>query len=707
MRRARRWLVRRLRAPAVAAAAAVVALFASTASGADDAAPSPIVSAVTFRGLAAIGERKARAVVALRPGERVSREAAAAAANRLLEAYRARHFYDPRVRWSVVATDRPGEAAVVFDVAEGPRGVVTELAFSGHRALDRDALEAVVRVKPRRGPWARFAGLDVFLREELEADRAAIARAYADLGYLEAEVSEAAIRPIGRDAVRIEWTIAREGPRFRVSAVEFAGAPVFGIGQLRSWVDLPEGVWMSPARVAAAAERIAAGCRERGYPFATATAGWRRGGEPSTAVVAFDVQPGPLCTVRAVAIEGRTVTRERVIRREIEIEPGAPYRESDAAGSHVRLLALGIFESVETRAVAADAPGQCDVRFTVKEKMTGTATAGLTYGSVEGAAAILTLAESNFAAMPPFRGGGLRLQAVAQWGPEHQDFDLSLTNPRLADSAFLLRGSLFYHNLEYLSGDYDQRTAGGAIGIGRPFARLHLVVATYGLQQMEILNVATNASETIRSEEGTQRLGSVSLQWTRDGRRPAFRPTGGGRTTADVMLGSDALGGNTDVYAASLAPSVHWTPGLDHVLNLRAFAHGIDAYGGTDTVPLSLRDFLGGPADLRGFEYRSVSPRDEAGNAVGGRTAWYATAEYTVPVASWLDASVYYDVGHVSENAFDLAAGDAVADWGIGLTIRAENFPVRFDFAVPTRTDAGTEDQLGETRLSFSAGYAF
>jgi outer membrane protein assembly factor BamA len=150
------------------------------------------------------------------------------------------------------------------------------------------------------------------------------------------------------------------------------------------------------------------------------------------------------------------------------------------------------------------------------------------------------------------------------------------------------------------------------------------------------------------------------------------------------------------------------SPIFRHVLSLRGGITSVDPYGGTDEVALPLRTYLGGSRNLRGFEYHSVSPLDEAGRPIGGESAWWATAEYRIPLLRWLDIAIYADVGDVSMDAYSFSGDGPVSNWGIGALIQAEEFPVRFDLATPIQTIEGDrQNEKGKPHLSFSAAYRF
>jgi outer membrane protein assembly factor BamA len=205
-------------------------------------------------------------------------------------------------------------------------------------------------------------------------------------------------------------------------------------------------------------------------------------------------------------------------------------------------------------------------------------------------------------------------------------------------------------------------------------------------------------------------LAALELVWLMDTTDQLFRPTRGIRMQHTLRLGADALGGDTEFLGLQSRAAWYVSPIPDHVFSVRAGFETLDPIGATDRIPLPMRVALGGQDTLRGFAYRSISPRDAAGIAVGGLSMWWACAEYLRPVPgiSFLDLAAYVDAGDVSEDAWRLSGKGPYSNAGLGLLIRAENFPVRLDAAVPLSVPSGDpENERGEVRFSFSVGYRF
>ena len=71
-------------------------------------------------------------------------------------------------------------------------------------------------------------------------------------------------------------------------------------------------------------------------------------------------------------------------------------------------------------------------------------------------------------------------------------------------------------------------------------------------------------------------------------------------------------------------------------------------------MPYYDRFFLGGPDDLRGFEYRDVGPKDSLDEPIGGKTYGMFTAEYSIDVVKPVRFAIFYDAGFVNADGLRL-----------------------------------------------------
>lgn len=114
-----------------------------------------------------------------------------------------------------------------------------------------------------------------------------------------------------------------------------------------------------------------------------------------------------------------------------------------------------------------------------------------------------------------------------------------------------------------------------------------------------------------------------------------------------------------------------------------------------ENLPASLRFFAGGDNSVRGYDFKSLGPRDDNDDPRGGRNLLATSFEYEHPVAGedWW-AAAFVDAG----NAFDSDSFDPKVGYGVGMRWYSPVGRLRLDIAVPDDT---REDQW---RLHFGLG---
>ena len=135
---------------------------------------------------------------------------------------------------------------------------------------------------------------------------------------------------------------------------------------------------------------------------------------------------------------------------------------------------------------------------------------------------------------------------------------------------------------------------------------------------------------------------------------------------------------------------------LDLIFTATASYDTVDDIGG-GRVPIYERVFLGGANNLRGFDYRDVGPKDETGEPLGGKSAWYVSGELTFPIFERVRGAGFVDLGGVDAKAFGF--GGSNYDYGLGLRL---NLPV----LGPLKLDYGIPDE-GGGRFNISVDYKF
>jgi outer membrane protein insertion porin family len=217
--------------------------------------------------------------------------------------------------------------------------------------------------------------------------------------------------------------------------------------------------------------------------------------------------------------------------------------------------------------------------------------------------------------------------------------------------------------------------------------------------------VPGNTPQALLEEEGYSLISKLGASIAYDTRNSTLLPNRGTRTELSAEIAGGPLGGEKDFWKLDLRTAWYFKgffPG--HVLEVVARTGVAEAYGNTDDVPFYERYYLGGMYSLRGYEYRSISPRETGiDEPIGGDTYWFGSLEYSIPIIQRVRIAMFYDIGDVQLKPFRYDFGNYTDNWGFGLRLNLPIGPLRLDYGIPITYDDRYQD--GNGRFQFGVGY--
>lgn len=672
----------------------------------------PRIRTLRISGADYLGNKKVRTQMEIGSGDLVDNALLGLRAQKVRDAYRKDFFPDARLTWTLVPTvDEAGFVDVTIQVDEGRRAVVRRILFKGNRhARRKELLKAMTQKQSSWLTWINNDGL--YEPGHVLADREGIRKVLMDKGCLAATVSEPTFVYVGRKKIDITFVI-QEGPVYSLSDWRIRGMKQFAVGEVVGGVVAATNSTAALATIQRSAQNIRDFYGARGYIKTVVEPRVTLDTNAATAAVTYDVAEGMLAYIQNIEIRGNAQTKDKVVRREINVLPGEVYNEVRVRTSESRVRNLNYFSFVNTYPEATAVSNRFNLVFDLEEQRTGQLMFGAGFSSIDNLIGYVELTQANFDLMgwPRFTGGGQRLRLRAQIGSKRTDLELSLIEPWFLNRRLSLGLDLFRREASYYSDEYDQITTGGSLTLGKPFFAFNRINWIYGLEDINIRDVEDTASDLIKQEEGGRLKSYGTMELIRDTRNHPFLPSRGFRGSAAATLAGGPFGGESDTYQFTLRASQYVPLWFDHVLNFRGWTSMIKEYGDSERVPLFDRLFVGGPRTVRAFKYRKVGPKDETEEPIGGRSAATATVEYTLPVVDKVRLAFFYDVGVVWQDLYEKdlaneAMGDGVIFDGYGLGVRFDfpGFPIQLDYAWPRDMDDVTSDK---GRFSFSIGYSY
>ena len=467
--------------------------------------------------------------------------------------------------------------------------------------------------------------------------------------------------------------------------------------------------WYAAKAIENAVEKIRDYYGQHGYLNTFVRVQRRYDFEAGKVDLVFHITEGLKTYLGAVNITGNTKTRNRIIARELLIEPGEVFDTVRMKNSEKTLRNTRFFDNVTLypETTNANIPNQRDLRVEVVEARTGDISFGVGFDSVQQIFGYAQYSESNFDIFNwrnYFRGGGQKFRLRVQVGTHSSSLVQSFDYPWVGGRELTMGYSAYLSTDSYSSSDYETERLGLDIYAKRRVVENIYASLNYNIEEVRNRNITWNAPIFVRREEGTKLISKAGLTLSRDTRNDLFFPTYGNRFVLSQHVAGGPLGGDVNYYRIE-ARAAQWLPVFDaaeQTLQLTARAGAMVHFGNT-YIPFYEKFFLGGAYDMRGFKYKHVGPYD-SDEPCGGNSYLYLSAEYTIKLFEQLRFAMFYDWGFVNPTGFDFKANNYHDNAGFGFRILVMGALMRIDIGFPITASSQSDDGV---RFNFSFGVTY
>jgi len=596
-----------------------------------------------------VGNEKVKTELGLGLGDFVDEAVVGQKARRVEAYFRKNKYPNATVAWELTGDKKTGAADLWVTVREGSELRVKSIRLEGDRFLSNarsartsrffkklvpgidssekkkelfDARE-VQKLLNQKTTWWVTSWFGAYHPELADGDQTILRNFYLNHGFLDVQVDKPDVQDVGRGGIELLYRI-HEGELYKIGALSFDGATLFESSDLEKQIRLRSGQVASRGAIDAAAAAVTRYYGNRGYIRSVVRPVIQTDPLTRKADVRFKVREGSQAFINEITIRGNEKTRDEVLRRELAVYPGELFHQQKIETSEHRLKNLNYFETVNRSYIPAAKTNAYDLTFKVKEKAMGSFLIGAGFSTVDSLVGFAEMSHGNFdiKRWPPV-GDGQKFKIRAQLGSERNDLEVSFVEPWFRDRKLALGVDLYSRTANYYSDEYELTTVGGRVSLSKPLTPFTRGTLSYSLEQFDVSGVSTSAPTEIVAEEGARTKSTLGFTVSRDTRDQFFIPTRGNRSSASVELSGGPFGGDTEIYFLEAKTSHYWPLWNDHVLNLKGAVRVVEGYGDDQAVPIFDRLFLGGPRNIRGFEYRDVSPRSKDATStepVGGKS---------------------------------------------------------------------------------------
>ena len=502
-----------------------------------------------------------------------------------------------------------------------------------------------------------------------------ITNALQALGYYQSKIESAL------DRVNDDWVAKyriEQGPptRFRTVLVEVDGAEFTGIPppEAKAQISLVAGKRLHHGRYERTKEVLLETMRGEGFlDAAMVQATLDVFPDQSAADVHWQIRRGPRYEFGDIRLV-QTALNDGFARRYIEIQPGAPFNGAQLNNLQLRLINSGYFNEVAVdidKAAAKD--GRVPVTVTATPRASQNYKLGLGFGTDTGPRV------TAGAELRRLNQAGHRLRLDLQTSRVRTQGGLEYALPVRDVNTDLLKFYTRAERADIGDADSDQYAFGGRLEDGW----LGLRRAIYLEYSHDVFNFGdgpNRASDVLTPGFGLSLQRGDDLLFTRRG----FS------ATVDVHGGVKSLLSDTSFIHASADATAVWPLTRSSRLILRG-AIGVIKADNFDALPPTQRFFTGGDRSVRGYAFESLSPRNEAGDDIGGAHYFNQSIEVDKLIFRDYGIAAFYDRGGASERMF----GGQHESVGIGFRYRSPVGMIRVDIAKPLDGSSGVRLHLG------------
>ncbi len=648
---------------------------------------NPVVSSVEFIGFKAVKKERIDELISLRVGSYWSEAIKNQALRKLKGEYGTKGFSNADIQ-IFESRGEKNKIGIKFQVTEGKRVSIRQITFVGNESFDDETLLKKMKTKP-----ASFIRSGRFEQEKFDKDLQNLSAFYKKNGYIDVAVGPYELQQTGEKHMELVITIS-EGIKYNFGSVSISGNQYFSTETLQQVFTLKSGEAFDHEKFDKQLSKVYSKYFDEGFIYIEIQPDYQKLDDSLN--VMLKVKENTRARIRQIHITGNKKTKEKVIRRQLEISPGDYFRQGQVIRSQQNIYNLGFFEQdIKLDYTAINQEGDIDLQIDVLDKSSGVANGGVGYNSQDNFVGQLSLSQNNLF------GNNWSSSLSWEFGGSTQNFEFAFTNPNLYDTDMLLGTNLYYTKKSWSSFYYEIYTRGAGLRVGQalPWIDRTRAVAGYSLysKKYRITNLNSIMADSTANATLLE-LNSLAWRYTsafnmtisRDTRDNVFFPTKGSQFTLFSEVAGGPLGGNFD-YFKQIA-QVNWYTDTWAKLILRTkwrFCY-VTPFGNSKDAPPDEKFYLGGTgADgIRGFADRSVGP------AGGGTRAILFSTELGYPIGGDQIIGVgFFDAGNSYNKLRDFNFMNFKKGVGAGIRIRSPFGLIGFDYAY-NLNDGGWEPHL-------------
>lgn len=660
-------------------------------------AENPLIEDIEFTGNRSFRTKKLKEVLGVKKGDIFNETRMSEGVLEVEKLYREKGFHLASIDYS--SAEKDSGVLVTVTIEEKGKSYVREILILGNTAFSSRRLKKEMKIKERAMPFRRGS----FKETAFEKDIEKLESLYENSGFPDVSINTGLLsHEKGGMLVRIEID---EGPRYFIGKILFEGNLVSDEEKLRDILVLKDtGVLFNRELLNRNRQKLSEFHMDQGYIRASVAEIPSLSDQPGYIDITYFIEPGDIYRAGEVKITGNTKTRDKVIRRELKIEPYDLITTQSIRKSFNNLSDLNYFEKINIYPQFTEEAGMADVVVDVEEKgKTGMFLIGGGYSSIDDFIGMISVQQTNFdiANPPSFTGGGQNIALSLELGTEARNYRLSFTEPYFLDKPVWVGTDIYRSRRAWT--DYTEQRTGINLRAGRRWENLSLGFALK-TEEIELSDIDITTIPSIAGQEGEKRKNSLTATLAHNTLDRRRSPSRGNLLNLSLESAGTLLQGDVDF----LKPAVEnnfYHPLKKWVFHSRTYAGFIQETGDTKEIPVYERFFGGGIGTVRGYKERSFGPKDAVtGVPVGGNASFAQNFELIYPLyEDILKGVLFFDMGNTWESFSEFSDLRKGVGAGVKVVVPILNAPIEIYYGYALDQEPG--DDTGRIHIGMSFGF--
>ena len=574
---------------------------------------------------------------------------------------------------------------LIYDVSLGEKALVSKINFTGNKIYKKSTLSRVIVTEENR--FWKFLSKKKYLNEnQINLDRRLLKNFYLNEGYYQVKVTQSTANIIKDNNFMITYNIDA-GKKFFFDNVELIIPTDYDISNFKdieNQLNDLKNTEYSFRKIENLLDEIDKIAVTKQFEFINAS--FEEKLSENKINIKFIIDETQKLYVNRVNIIGNDITNENVIRDFLVVDEGDPLNEILNNKSINKIKSSGLFSKVDFEIKDTDVNYKKDIQINVVEQPTGEITAGAGYGS-SGQTLSFGIKENNFG------GNATRLNTSLSISQDtlKGGFTLNIPNYRYSDKALKLNLSRTDNDFFDTAG-YKNTVSNFTLGTGFEYKQ-DLFFNPLLLLEFEDLETNSNASTTLKKQDGNYSNLKLDYNFFYDKRNQSFRPSEGFYSNFSqnipILSNSYSIYNKYDfkVYK-KLSENM-----------IGSFSYHLSAINSLDDGDVRISERLNlSSKKLRGFKKGKVGPKDN-NDYIGGNYATAMTASTTLPDflpdLDSVDFSLFIDAGNIWGVDYDSSLDNSKLRSSTGLSIDwlTPIGPLNFIFSQPiTKSPTDVEE---------------